>query len=436
VSEPLPAEVRTQVVAFAADTLAGLEDAEVPPSLAAVRRFTPARRPKQGAMPLAAAVEHDALFRGRVADWVRRSHPVLAAAVTSADGPPAAAPPAQVAAVAFVLRPAGWERLVAAAADSSAQAAMSARADEAAREVDRLTQTLAAVRESVKAEQDELRAQLAVSRTEAEDLRRRMRLASERGRRAEREAQEEVSAAVVDRDAARGAARAAEAEARRLRARVGELEAALVTSRRDGREARSHDEARLRVLLDTLMGAANGVRRELGLPTTVLRPADLATPAGDQPGDALAGIGTRGRPEDDPTIIDAVLAIPGIHLIIDGYNVTKRGYGTLPLQAQRVRLLAGLGPLAGRASEAEVTVVFDATAVASRPVGVAAPRGVRVLFSRLGELADEEIVRLVRAEPPGRPVAVVTSDREVADTCAAAGARAVPSAALLARLER
>jgi predicted RNA-binding protein with PIN domain len=436
VKEPLPAEVRTQVVGFAADTLAGLEEAEVPASLVAVRRFTPARRPRQGAVPLAAAVEHDAMFRGRVAEWVRRTHPDLADAVTSVDGPPAAAPPAQVAAVAFVLRPPGWETLVAAAADSSAQAAMSAKADEAAREVGRLTEALAAVQESGRAEYEQLREQLAASRAEADDLRRRMRGSSDRVRRAEQSAQDEVAAAVADRDAARAAVRAAEAESRRLRARVGELEASLAATRREGRDARSLDDARLRVLLDTLMGAANGVRRELGLPSTVLRPADLSVPANGQPGDALAALGARGRPEDDPTMIDVVLSIPGVHLIIDGYNVTKRGYGTLTLQAQRVRLLSGLGPLAGRASEAEITVVFDATAVASRPVGVAAPRGVRVVFSRLGELADEEIVRLVRAEPPGRPVAVVTSDREVAETCAAAGARAVPSAALLARLER
>ncbi|HMA45769.1 MAG TPA: NYN domain-containing protein, partial [Frankiaceae bacterium] len=84
-----------------------------------------------------------------------------------------------------------------------------------------------------------------------------------------------------------------------------------------------------------------------------------------------------------------------------------------------------------------VTCVFAATAVTSRPVAAAAaPRGVRVVFSQPGQLADEEIVRLVRAEPPGRPVAVVTSDREVADTVRRAGARAVPSAALLARLDR
>ena len=65
-----------------------------------------------------------------------------------------------------------------------------------------------------------------------------------------------------------------------------------------------------------------------------------------------------------------------------------------------------------------------------------APRGVRVVFSPPGESADEVIRRLVRAEPPGRPVIVVSSDREVADGVAAAGARPVPSRTLLQLLGR
>jgi predicted RNA-binding protein with PIN domain len=63
-------------------------------------------------------------------------------------------------------------------------------------------------------------------------------------------------------------------------------------------------------------------------------------------------------------------------------------------------------------------------------------RGVRVLFSKPGEIADELIRRLVRAEPAGRPVVVVSSDREVADAVRRAGARTVSAAALVRRLDR
>ena len=48
-----------------------------------------------------------------------------------------------------------------------------------------------------------------------------------------------------------------------------------------------------------------------------------------------------------------------------------------------------------------------------------------MLFSKPGETADELIRRLVRAEPPGRPVVVVSSDREVADGVRRSGARPV-----------
>jgi predicted RNA-binding protein with PIN domain len=429
--------VRTLVVGFAADALADLPDADVPASLVAVKRFTPARRARQGATPLAAAIEHDPVFRGRVAERVRRDNPDLVAAISSVGGPPAAAPPEQTAALAYVLRLPGWEELVHAAVDESAEAASSARVEEADRAVAKLSEQLDTVRRTAQSEADHLRDQLSVARLELEEARRKLRSSGDRVRRAEAAAQEAAEQAQQARDEALASSRDAENAARRLKHRIGELEQALASAKRVSREARSVDDARLRVLLDTLMAAANGVRRELDLPVTVARPADLGGEGGGEPRfDPFSSIGGRGRPDDDPSMIDEVLTVPGVHLIIDGYNVTKRGYGSLTLHSQRARLLAGLGALAGRAPESEITVVFDATAVVARPVGVTAPRGVRVVFSKPGEIADEEIVRMVRAEPPGRPIAVVTSDREVSELCAGSGAKAVPSAALLARLER
>lgn len=57
-------------------------------------------------------------------------------------------------------------------------------------------------------------------------------------------------------------------------------------------------------------------------------------------------------------------------------------------------------------------------------------------FSRTGQTADELIRQLVRAEPQGRPVVVVSADREVADGVRKAGARPVASVLLLNRLSR
>jgi predicted RNA-binding protein with PIN domain len=136
---------------------------------------------------------------------------------------------------------------------------------------------------------------------------------------------------------------------------------------------------------------------------------------------------------DDAARLDQLLALPRVHLVVDGYNVTKTGYGELSLEQQRVRLIAGLAVLRAQTG-AEVTVVFDG---AERlPAAPAAPRGVRVIFSAVGEIADEVIRRLVRAEPTGRPVVVVSSDREVADGIRQAGAHPVFAVALVRRLSR
>ena len=56
---------------------------------------------------------------------------------------------------------------------------------------------------------------------------------------------------------------------------------------------------------------------------------------------------------------------------------------------------------------------------------MASPRGVKVLFSPVGVIADDVIRELVAAEPAGRVVVVVTEDRELADDVRRAGARVV-----------
>jgi predicted RNA-binding protein with PIN domain len=119
--------------------------------------------------------------------------------------------------------------------------------------------------------------------------------------------------------------------------------------------------------------------------------------------------------------------------VVDGYNVTKRGFAEMSLEQQRKRLITGLGGIAAQTGD-EITVVFDG---AERVHGLPpAPRGVRVLFSHKGDTADELIHQLVRAEPPGRPIVVVSSDREVADGVRRHGAYPMGADSLLRRLAR
>jgi predicted RNA-binding protein with PIN domain len=137
------------------------------------------------------------------------------------------------------------------------------------------------------------------------------------------------------------------------------------------------------------------------------------------------------RSARDAAALEQLLALPQLHLLVDGYNVTKTGYPELSLVDQRTRLISALSALAGRCG-AEVTVVFDGAG--RPPVQPRAPRGVRVLFSAEDEIADDVLRRLVAAEPAGRPLLVATSDQQVVSDVQRAGAWTVPSRVLLTRL--
>ncbi|MFE7709782.1 NYN domain-containing protein [Streptomyces sp. NPDC057486] len=429
---PLPEGVRRRVVALVSDAFGGLTVTELPAQLRQYARFTPTRRAKFAGNAMAAALENDTLFRQRIGERLREAQPELAAAV-EAGSPPAAADPVDVAAAAYVLRPAGWVKLVAAAGEEVQRADAERADEESRRELERLREELAQARTQTKSETERLRTELDAARKEADSLQRKLRSALNEVKRGEAAVRRGKAEADTLRAEAAAQISAAESEARRLRARLGEAEASVEASRRAAREGRSVEDMRLRLLLDTVLDAARGLRRELALPPSSIRPADsvdAVEPGAMSPKDIAA----RALSETDPALLDQLLALPQAHLIVDGYNVTKTGYPQLPLEKQRLRLLGGLAVLAAQ-SGAEMTCVFDGAELAA-PVLLAPPRGVRVLFSKPGVTADELIRQLARAEPPGRPVVVVSTDREVADGVAKAGARPVASALLLKRLSR
>jgi predicted RNA-binding protein with PIN domain len=427
---PLPDGVRRRVVQIVSDGFGGLTVGELPAQLRQYARFAPNRRAKFAGNAMAAALETDPLFRQRIGEKFREAQPELSGALDSGSAP-AAADPLDVAAAAYVLRPAGWVKLVTAAGEE-AQRADAERADEENRaELERLREELVQAREHTRHETERLRTELEAAKKEAESLHRKLRSALsdvKRGEAALRKIQGEIEAVRAEGHAQ---VSAAESETRRLKARLGEAEAALEATRRAAREGRSVEDMRVRLLLDTLLDAAQGLRRELALPPVSVRPAetvDAVEPGRMSPKDIAA----RALSENDPAILDQLLALPQAHLVVDGYNVTKTGYPQMPLEKQRLRLLGQLSQLAAQTG-AEVTCVFDGAELAA-PVLLAPPRGVRVLFSKPGVTADELIRQLVRAEPPGRPVIVASTDREVADGVARAGARPVASAVLLKRL--
>jgi predicted RNA-binding protein with PIN domain len=414
---------RAQVIGLAADILGRLPAEEVPSALRAIARFAPAKRQRLGGVALAAALDSDDSFREKVADAIAKASPELTAAVREGTST-AAADPIDIAVIAYLTRPQGWRDVLTAANSrwTAERGATAVRSDE----VERLRRELAELRAQVRGEPARVREALAAAGAAAEAelaaLRRSLRdrtrelRAAERDRAAARESEAEL------RNRVDALAAAHDAELRRHRARHAEAERAAEAARRDLRTERDVDEARLWLLIDTLVQAATGVRRELSLSPPAVRPADTVASAGETTGRRAA---------DDPAALDRLLALPNVHVVIDGYNVTKTGYGELSLAEQRTRLVGALAPLVAQ-SGAEVTVAFDGGA--KPPAQPPTPRGVRVLFSAADEIADDLIRRLVAAEPSGRPVVVVTSDRQVILDTARDGAWSVPSAVLLARL--
>ena len=429
---PLPEGVRRRVVGIAADALAAVPSAELPARLRPYAKFTPVQRARRGATAIAAALEAEPQFRLRIAERVRTGQPDLVTALESGLVP-AAVDPQDVAAVAYLLRPAGWSKLVADAGEEVERAESEGAAAESARLVEKLQAELSALRETTRSEAERSRIDLEAAKKDGDALRRRLRSLEADTKRAEaatRKVQAELDALRSSGATERGSA---DSELRRLKHRLAESEAALEAAKRTSREGRSAEDMRLRLLLDVVLQGAQGLQRELGLPPLSARPAEsveAVQPVTASPHD----VARRALDADDPALLDQLLQLPLVHLLVDGYNVTKTGYPSLPLEKQRARLLNGLSLLAMH-SGAEVTCVFDGKDL-DAPVPMAPPRGVRVLFSRSGETADELIRRLVRAEPEGRPVVVVSTDREVADGVRKAGARPVPSSILLRRLVR
>jgi predicted RNA-binding protein with PIN domain len=371
--------------------------------------------------PILATDEH---FRRLTAFEVRRQHPELGDAV--AEGVPVpAAEPVEVAALAYLLRPADWEQRIVEAAQLPPEPP---KVDDDA--VSRLADQLDHARTETRQVRERLREQISELKAENVTLRRKVNEARQRitGLQSDLELRT-VEANTAD-ERVEAARAEVERELRKLRSRITELEAVEHAARRTAGQERELASTRTRLLLDTLVEAAGGLRRELALPPGGdLRPAD--TVAGVEPSAAPVG---RTAPDDDPALFDELLALPQVHLIIDGYNVTKTAWPNSPLHSQRQRLVTALGALVAQ-RRIEVTVVFDGAEL-SGPVQLNSPRGVRVRFSPAGVIADEVIRQLVRAEPPGRPVVVVSTDREVAESTIAMGARALSATSLVSRITR
>lgn len=286
-------------------------------------------------------------------------------------------------------------------------------------------------------------------------------------------------------EAARRRAGAAESDRDELRARVRDLEAQLADLEQRRREAhRRHrdreqrlrrraeraearaqlDPAELAAAAEQMGELAARLRRAAGQPDAPAEAGEASAArdaveggggraqGGDDraaEGDADAGAtipravppAEPGRPcrlpagvaADSPDGLRALLQVPQITLLVDGYNVTKHPHGRphASLAAQRDWLVQLAGGLVAR-YRCRPVLVFDGTDPG--PGRSPTARGVRVVFSEGEEQADDRLVELLDGLPPTAPACVVTSDREVAGAAEARHADVVGSATFLEAL--
>ncbi len=423
----LPALLRGRVVALASQGLGRMPLPQLPPALRKSASFAPAKRAKLVGNQIAQAVEDDPEFREHLATQVRAVASDLAARVESGDPDEISDDlVVEAGAYAFLARPEGWHTWVDRALERLSTAAPTGGDDAAA--IEKLQTDLSRSRGETKAVREKLKAQIDQLKADNAQLRRTLGHVRVQLKEAEEGADRATSAADSTRRDAEAAARAADAEQRRLRQRIEQLESDQAASRRAGRDDKDSEVMRLRLLLDTIMESTSGLRRELALPPAEVLPADTVQSVQPEAASPTAGVG-RALLNDDPTLLRKLLDIPRSHLIVDGYNVSKTAWPTAPLDQQRSRLTSGVAGLVGGRS-VETTIVFDGADL-THPPGVTSPRGVRVRFSPPGVIADDLIRQLVSAEPMGRSVIVVSTDREVAESVTKMGARSVASTALI-----
>jgi hypothetical protein len=413
----VPESLRRRIAQYAAQVLQELEPNDVPPRLRFAQRWRRGALPGEFGERLVAALEAEDAFRSRIATRLIDTDP-LATAVSDA-GPVEGADEASVGALLFLLRPERWqERLSALLRTARSQDAPEDR-DRARlqREADDLRSRLARLQQRRDRE-------LAAAREETSATEARLGAAIARLR-------EQLTEAVSGRDQATAQAQQAqrllqdrERELRRVRGQLEQARAVAERTRSAEKDARLRATGRAKLLLEVLEASVAGLGEELGLTGAAPLPGDLV-PAVEP---AAPSLPKRLHSSEE---LAQMLTLPRCHLLVDGYNISKGLWPTAPLQQQRDRLVTALAALQARTA-AEVTVVFDGADVGAVPA--VAARGVRVRFSEPGELADRVLVRMVGAEPGGRPMVVASSDQALTSGARSAGARTVDREVLCALL--
>lgn len=139
--------------------------------------------------------------------------------------------------------------------------------------------------------------------------------------------------------------------------------------------------------------------------------------------------------DDSREAAEHLVRVPGVVLIVDGYNATHQIWEQRPIGEQRDRLVSALVELHARTG-VDARVVFDGEEASLRDLPVRPGEPVRVTFSAEGVEADDVVIERVEQLPVSTPVLVATNDNRVRDACAKAGANLLTVEQLLAVLRR
>lgn len=325
--------------------------------------------------------------------------------------------PGDAASVLFLERPDGWQAAVRELARLEREV-VALRATEP--DTRRLEKRLEAAESARSAAEAESAVELDAA-TAARDA-----LAAERERRRRAEAAIDDQARSLEERAAALDEQTQAAE--RLRADLEASHRQVRALRSAAAQDESADVEAIRAALGDVRTAVDGARSAIDAVEARLEHAERRVPRPPAPERAPSATGQARSPVPVPPGLVAesadaarhLVRVPGIVVLVDGYNVTIGRWGEhLGITDQRQRLEQAASSAAARTG-AEVWIVFDGADVA-RSAGT--PRSlVRVRFSESGEEADDVIIRLVREIPPERPVVVVSDDNRVRRGAVAGGA--------------
>ena len=120
------------------------------------------------------------------------------------------------------------------------------------------------------------------------------------------------------------------------------------------------------------------------------------------------------------------------HVLIDGYNLMAKMDGLRGnLESQRERFLQALSQYRAQKFH-EVIVVFDGEKGGWDTESHERTMGIIIVFSRLGEKADDIIKRMAREDDV--EYTVITSDKEIASYAETLGHTAIPSEDFIPKL--